>query len=255
MIRSEFRTLVKAYTEFEAQPYITADADWNTVINERLALYSFLTLALYDDTIDIITTGPSKAWLYGNPPIYSLMDDGFYNPDALGLSRRVFWPKQVVVGANNVLRNFAGRPGPITPREMNDQIPYSTATVLTAADILNWTMLPNYILRIFPKPDATFNNAGVVTGVIPGFYLHPSLTGDGQEVYLAQHHERAAAAFCAVGGLGPRASGSSLEKMQRLDSQAADFMQYEVMQARRLMNEELGYILPAPAAVAAGAAQ
>jgi len=248
MTRANFRTFCKKYIEFDAQPYITADADWNTLINERLELFSALTCCLFHDRITLGQTAVPAGWCYGGQyPRYNLLDGGFYALDTVGYTRRVFWPKQVRI-AGRLLRDLGGKPGPISNEDMDALFSQTTAGSDLAADMLYWSWDASFTMRLFPGPDNDAFNVPSVSGDISGYYLHPALTNDAHEIYVPDHMERAAACFVAVGALDPRAAGSSLEKMQRLDAQAADMMTQLMAQANLLMDKELGSRLAVPVA-------
>lgn len=250
MTRSSFRDLCKVFVRTDGQPYVSADAEWNTLINDGLAILSFQTLLCFDSTIDLITSGGSKTWLYGTPPVYDLMDTGLYNTDSQGYARRIILPMNVILG-DRPLRDLKGKMGPISFDEMQSIDVYGTAKTNTSGDVRYWCREHPYKIRIFPCPDTNFNTPSTVTGVIPGFYLHPALTNDAHTLYIADHHTRMAAAFTAALALDPRAQGTSLEKMQRLDqAAAAEFAQLKAM-ADQTFQRHLGFVPEAPQEVAA----
>lgn len=236
MTRAEFRSLAQEYVKLSGQPYIAVSdtTNWDKLVNERLELFSFLTLALFDDTVQVNT---STGWLVMPNGKYFLLNESLYEVDGVGYKRRVFLPTQVTVG-NVALRNLKGGIGPVSHREMSD-LTLSSSSVEAAddSDILCWAYSEPYVLRLFPTPAVGFNGGGLVAGRISGFYLHPALTNNAHEIYLPKHDQRAAAVFTAIGALEPQAGGSSFDRMNRLESGTGDYMAMKVKEARAMIGE------------------
>jgi len=221
MTRAEFRTLVKEFLAFGAQPYPASDAEYNTAIARGLEEFSELSLCLYSDNNDINT---ATGWLYGTPPLYDLTDAGFFNLDSQGYQRRVFLPTSVVV-ADRPLRDLGGRVGAVSYDTLQQVDVYASTEAAAAADVRYWSVGPERNLRLFPKPAAaTFNSGGVKTGIVVGWYWHPVLTNETHVMYLPPSDLEPAAAFCAARILEPRSQGASIVKMRELDARAVTHM-------------------------------
>lgn len=211
MVRSAFRTLVQAYCAADGQSYITTDADYDALINESLKIYAERTLAFYNDSI-VLT-------LVNGTGVYDLRD--ITTP--VVTTYAVCWPVSVIIN-NAPLKDFKGRPGPITQEEFQGLSDgYSAAA---GASPTRWTRYSPTTIRLYVKPNATTVSTG--NNYIAGYYLPADITAgagsDSTEIPLPIEHERVAAAFTAARAIDPRASGSSLEKMARLDAAAAEQM-------------------------------
>lgn len=238
MIRSEFRDLCKVWVRTDGQPYVSSDTEWNTLINDGLAILSRKTLICYASNIAINT---GTGWLYGTPPLYDLMDASLYTVDAQGYALKVFLPINVIIG-DRPLRNLQDQVGKISNNEMQSFDVYGTAETSTAAGVRHWTLEWPRKIRLLATPGAGFNTPSVITGVLPGFYLHPALSNNAHTLYIPDDYTRMASAFVASLALDPRASGSSLEKMKRLDERShGEFMEL-VTQAGVIYQRELGFV-------------
>jgi hypothetical protein len=200
MTRAELRTLVGEYVRIEAQPYKTVAADIDTIINERLAIYtdSAHAMCIYDDAVPLTTVNGTASYdLYG-----------------ASVTKRVTYP--VAVTINGVLlTDYWGNPSPIGYEELMRVTPAYQTTA--AGTPLRWMMRPPTSIQLYPKPNSAFSNS-----FISGYVLHPALTGDSDTIQLPISLERPAAKFIAAALLDPRKGGSSAE---RYDSLIADAMQ------------------------------
>ncbi len=222
MVRSAFRTLVQAYVATDGQQYITTDADYDALINEGLKIYAERTLCFFNDSVVLN--------LVNGTATYDLRD--ITTP--VVTTYQVVWPVSVIIN-NAPLKNFYGRPGPITQKEFQGLTDgYSAAA---GASPTRWTLEAPTTIRLYVKPNATTVSSG--NNFVAGFTLPVDITAgagsDSTEIPLPIEHERVAAAFVASLAIDPRASGSSLEKMQRLDGAAAAQMERFEQNAQILM--------------------
>jgi hypothetical protein len=111
------------------------------------------------------------------------------------------------------LKDLRGRPGPVAVEVMQ-----------AAPTGVNGT--PTWWCRL-PVSNIQFNKAFVVTGyghTVSGFVRHSALTYESQELEIREPWVRTLARFIAMDLLDPKASGTSLEKVQRLDAKTKEEM-------------------------------
>lgn len=236
MTWGDYRTFVKSFVTFNGKPAVSSNAEWDTAIARYLDEYCETALCLYTDNNAIETT---DGWLHGTPPIYDLLDTTLYTAGSDGYARRVVWPVSVVV-SDRVLRNLAGRHGPVTVEEMHAMNPYGQATTTSVTAVKYWSFRPDKKIRLFRQPATGFNSGGVKTGVIPGWYLHPKMTNDAHVLHLPGAEEHPSACWVAARVMQPNAQGSALEKMAALSRVAREHFMARARQAIQMVGSTHG---------------
>lgn len=226
MVRSEFNTLVGAFAAVEGQAYLTSASDLNALYNECISIFAERTLCVYNPKVTLTLSNGVAA--------YNLRDT------AIVTTYRVVLPMHVII--NNVtLTNPLGRPGPVSAKEfaMIDSVwsvSSGTPTRWTREVLSNsGTSKSGTYIRLSPAPNATVvSNSNNFVG---GYVLPPDMSDDAHEVPLPLEYQRTAAVFTAARLIAPRSAGSSLEKMARLDGEAAEQMKMLMERAQSLVGD------------------
>ena len=212
MTRLELKTLVGYFAQASGQAYITAASDINALIGECIGIYAEETLTFFDPKIALTLSSGVSA----------------YDLRSLSIvSKKVCLPVSVAIG-NATLTNMYGRPGPISSTEWHG---LSDAYSVSNATPTRWTWEPPNTLRLYAAPSSAGSN-----NYVSGYYIPADLSADGDEVPLPAECERELALFVTSRLLDPRASGESLEKVQRLDQVAWARFQARKERAAQLMN-------------------
>ena len=182
MTLQDFRDdLVKAYTDVLGQPYLEGTAQ-NDAINRALERFTEDTYCLYDDDVSFTTSSS-----IGH---YDMRDTTVFGQKMLRVLR--VWVDGVLI------RQVA------TQRDMvNLESLYIYATPDTPK---YWFTQGTSQLVLYPKPDSTYSDT-----YVSGWYLHPTLSDETEELVIPDSDLEAAAIECALALMHPRAAGSAKE--------------------------------------------
>lgn len=203
MTLGEFRTLVLAYAQVEGQPYLTAAADVDSLLNEKLREFAKRTLCLYTPSAAFaLQSGVSTYYLEGTTdPVVTSGTTEF-------------------VRINHVILNSLPLYDPIGKMGQTDHsalIAEDPNYMETAAGTpTRWVLLPGSKILLAPKPSAAFLTTSSGKNFVSGWTFPATLVDDADELSIPIDIQRTAAIFCAAELIGPYASGSSLEKYGRL---------------------------------------
>lgn len=192
MTRSEFRDRVNAYMATEAQPYETSDSDINAQINELLPTYSGIARCLFSNKTTLTLVAGTAVYDLRGPEFGNAMEhvlDVFVDGSALG-DMEGYHRSMGYQDAADHLREFG--------TASDDQPRY-------------WLQVPPHSIQLFPAPDSVYSDTFVT-----GFYRHPAMTDDADELVIPDELLYPAAMYVAAHILDPRAAGASLEKKNRL---------------------------------------
>lgn len=200
MNKSEIRTLAKRYTEYESQPYVTTDEDWDTLMAEALIQFSTDTLCLRENRVRL-DVAP-------NVGVYNLRTA----PEI-----RIALPLNVRLNGE-IFKNFNGDPGPVHANQYDRYFPNPDN-----GKPKRWCHHPPDGIRFLPTPDTIY------TLEVDAYVIHPEVIGEQDPILFPEEYHRTFAIFMASLALGPRAAGSSLERMERLD-QVSFYRMRELME-------------------------
>lgn len=187
MTLQDFRDdLVKAYTDVLGQPYVEGTAQ-NDAINRALERFTEDTYCLYDDDVSFTTSAS-----IGH---YDMRDTAVFGQKMLRILR--VWLE------GSMLQQVA------TQRDMtNLQGTYIFTTPSTPA---YWFTQGTSQLVLYPKPDSTHADT-----YVSGWYLHPTLSDETEELAIPDADIDAAAIECALALMHPRAAGTAKEHVLAL---------------------------------------
>lgn len=203
MTLGEFRTLVLAYAQVEGQPYLTAAADVDSLLNEKLREFAKRTLCLYT---------PSAAFaLQSGVSTYYL--EGTTDPVVTSGTTEFVRINHVILNSLPLYNPY----GTMGPTNLPDLIALDPNYMETAAGTpTQWVLLPGSKILLAPKPSASFLTTSSGKNFVAGWTFPATLVDDADELAIPVDTQRSAAIFCAAELIGPYASGSSLEKYGRL---------------------------------------
>lgn len=205
--------MVGAFAEVEGQAYLTASSDLNALYNECVSIFCERTLCVYNPKVALT--------LSNGVATYNLRDT------AIVTTYRVVLPEHVIIN-NATLTNPLGKPGPLSVKEfsMIDSVwgaasgtPTRWTREVTAPGT---TGKAGTLIRLYVPPDATTVSNG--NNFVGGYVLPPDMSSDSHEIQVPLEYQRTLAVFTAARLIAPRSAGSSLEKMSRLDAEAAEQM-------------------------------
>lgn len=220
---SVFRTRVAAYTDVGGQAYLTATADVNPIVGERLRSFTKITRCLYSEDVKFTPTAARATYALLDPPYNAAYASTFAIDPTGGTTyttyvgiesvRRVWW------GAG-YLNDYSGR-SPKSVRDMR-QLGYlkSVADGVPGA----WWQTPG-ALTINPAPTSgaiTDATSGTNTIRLGAFYIHPNVLSssiDATSLLIPDHLLELAATWVAVGLLRPSASGSLQAKVSQMQAE------------------------------------
>lgn len=170
MTRARFRRIVLNYADGFGENYVlnTEDTELNTIIDERLKLFTDRTRCLYDDKISFTLSVGQDDYSMRNTTVFTqemaevtaVMIDGQFIPRARSADMKLISATYLVTPSNK-------------PKL--------------------WLISPRHSLQLYPKSDAVYSNS-----YVSGWYLQPDLTSDSDATLIPEEYDRTAAAFTAL---------------------------------------------------------
>ena len=222
-----FRSRVVAYATVDGQSYVTATADLNVLIDERLRSFTAKTKCLYSGAIKFTPSADRSVYPFSNPVAGSdfattfqidANQDGTYDTN-VGLVG--------VVGAywGSYFLNWYGYRR-TTVRGAVERFAWPTNG--SGTPFLWWESGKALVLNPAPTSAAiTAATSGDSKILLSGWYQHPAIlsaTSDSTNLSIPDEHLEVAAAWCAIGVMRPYASGASLAKMNQMQAECAQAM-------------------------------
>lgn len=174
MTRARLKRLALNYASGFGENYVlnTEDTELNSIIDERLKLFTDRTRCLYDDKISLtLSVGVDE---------YSLRNTSVFT--------------QEVAEITAVMIN-----GQFIPRARSQDMKYIGNYLLASSNLPKlWFMSPRHSLVLYPKPDSAYSNC-----YVSAWYLQPDLTSDSDATLIPEEYDRTAAAFVALALLRP----------------------------------------------------
>lgn len=203
---------------------MTSSSDLNSLYNECVSIFAERTLCVYNPKVALTLTNGQAEYNLRNTSVVT--------------TYRVVLPVHVII--NNVtLTNPLGKPGPISGKEFSMidsvwSVSSGTPTRWTREVLSNsGTTKSGTYIRLNPAPNATVvSNSNNFVG---GYVLPPDMSQDTDEVPVPLEYQRTLAVFTAARLVAPRSAGSSLEKMARMDGEAAEQMKMLMERAQVLI--------------------
>ena len=207
MTRATFRTLVLNMASGFGENYIlnTQDTLLNSLIDERLKLYTKETACLYDDKIAFTLTASTDA--------YSLRNTSAF-------AKEMWRVERVYIDGSPIAQADVSTVPLLEP---------SYITADTSKPAFWWTQ-PPHDLVLFPVPDVVYSN-----NYVSGWYLHPDLASDSTSLTLPVEHQRTAARFTALALVEPgKLTGEALNVYRNMEELCRKEMDKARIDASRL---------------------
>lgn len=211
MTLAEIRALAEEFAKADGQTYVTGTADKTAIINEMLVWYAEQCLAFFNPRVALTTVSGTS----------------LYDLRSASVTVRVVYPVALVMN-NVVIKDFYGRSGPISTKEYLNLS--DNTSVSNSATITRWVFEPPNSIRLYPAPNGAISNS-----YVQGFTVPAALSAESDECPLPVESEREFAMLCAARFIDPRAAGTSLEKLKRMDESVFNSIAARRAKAARLM--------------------